>query len=275
MHGGPGNGTKKQDTAFFDPKIYRVVLLDQRGCGRSSPAAEIIDNTTEHLLGDMEILRTHLKITKWAMVFGGSWGSTLALLYAEAHPEMVGSLVLRGVFLGTRTEIEWDNMAASLYYPDIQQAFLADLHEDEHRDSLKSYYNRLRSDDRLIQQAAVKSWNLRESLIAGKTSLTKDAVEDNNSNGALSHALLEAHYFVHYCFLHDGEILDNISRIQHIPTTIVQGRLDLLCPPKWAWELHKALPQSRLYFIDSVGHEAEEPSTMKRLIQTCDEYGNF
>ncbi|KAH8645658.1 proline iminopeptidase [Xylariales sp. PMI_506] len=275
LHGGPGGNTSKGVTVFFNPAVYRVVMLDQRGAGKSTPRADITDNTTQHLVADIETLRSHLDIAKWAMVFGGSWGSTLALAYAEAHPEIVGSLVLRGVFLGSRPELIWADEGANTFFPELQENFLAHLTPEERASPELSYYRRLTSEDKPTRVAAAKAWNTREvrmsALNPGPEML--DKLEDED--WLMPHARLEAHYFVHDCFLEEDQLLKNADKIKHIPTSIVQGRLDLVCPPKSAWALHKALPQSKLYFISDAGHDAKEPGTLKKLVEVCDEYAEL
>ncbi|KAK8069002.1 hypothetical protein PG994_005618 [Apiospora phragmitis] len=279
LHGGPGAGTSKANTAFFNPAVYRVVLLDQRGAGKSTPCAELRENTTQHLVADIETLRKHLGIPKWHMVFGGSWGSTLSLAYAQTHPDMVGSLVLRGIFLGSRQEGEWAEMAGAAFYPDVQGAFLDYLSTAEERAEPDRAFHRLATtgDDRGARLAAARAWNKREmSMSAAKPGPEALALLENE-DWVMSHACLELHYFANSCFLEPLQFLrpENIARIRHIPSSLVQGRLDLLCPPKWAWKLHEALPQSKLYIINGAGHSAMEPDTFKQLVAVCDEYAKL
>ncbi|KAK8085161.1 hypothetical protein PG997_006432 [Apiospora hydei] len=279
LHGGPGAGTSKANTAFFDPAIYRVVLLDQRGAGKSTPCAEIRENTTQHLVADIEALRTHLGIPKWHMVFGGSWGSTLSLAYSQAHPAMVGSLVLRGIYLGSREEGVWAENAGAAFYPDVQGEILDFLPPlEEHADRTRRYYElTTQGDDRAARLAAARAWNKREMCMSTAKPDPEALKKLDDEDWVMSHACLELHYFVHDCFLEPMQFLkpENIARISHIPTSLVQGRLDLLCPPTYAWKLHEALPQSKLYIINGAGHSALEPDTFKQLKAVCDEYAKL
>lgn len=279
LHGGPGAGTSKANTAFFDPSIYRVVLLDQRGAGKSTPCAELRENTTAHLVADIERLRRHLGIPTWHMVFGGSWGSTLGLAYAQAHPAVVGSLVLRGIFLGSRAEGAWAAQAAHAFYPEAQRAFLAHLPTAEQRADPDRAYHRLvtAGDDRAARVAAARAWNAREMHMSAVKPGPERLGMLEDETWLLQHAGLELHYFAHDCFLRPLQLLEpaNVARVRHIPTSLVQGRLDLLCPPAWAHKLHEALPQSRLYVIDGAGHSAMEPDTFKQLKAVCDEYAKL
>lgn len=204
------------------------------------------------------------------MVFGGSWGSTLALTYAEAHPSKVRSLVLRGIFLGTREENEWDDKVATLFCPEVQEKFLAALTLEERREPQASYYNRLLSGDKDRQKAAAMAWNAREAEMSSQQLSVDSLVKLEDEKWGLAHARIEAHYFVHNCFLEDGQILRNAYKIRGIPTSIVHGRLDLLCPPQAAWRLHHALPGSDLHLIVGAGHGAREPGTLEKLIEICD-----
>lgn len=278
LHGGPGTGTSKANTAWFNPAIYRVVLLDQRGAGKSTPCAELRKNTTQHLVADIERLRQHLAIPKWHMVFGGSWGSTLALAYAQTHPEAVGSLVLRGIFLGSRTEADWAEKAGAAFYPDVQGEFLDFLPAELRGDPEKAYHQLVcQGEDRAARLAAARAWNKREvnmSAVKPRPEMLKIL---DNEDWVMSHACLELHYFVNDCFLKPFQNIapENIARIAHIPTSLVQGRLDLLCPPAWAWKLHEALTQSKLYIITGAGHSAQEPDTFKQLKAVCDEYAKL
>ncbi|KAK8017915.1 hypothetical protein PG991_007105 [Apiospora marii] len=279
LHGGPGAGTSRANTAFFDPAIYRVVLLDQRGAGKSTPVAELRENTTQHLVADIERLRAHLGIGQWHMVFGGSWGSTLSLAYAQAHPEAVGSLVLRGIFLGSREEGDWAAQAANAFYPEVQRAFLDYLPTAEQRANPDKAYHQLATtgDDHAARVAAARAWNAREMNRSAAKPGPEQLARLEDETWVMQHACLELHYFANDCFLRPLQFLEpeNIARISHIPTSLVQGRLDLLCPPAWAWKLHEALPQSKLYLIAGAGHSATEPDTFKQLKAVCDEYAKL
>ncbi|KAK6840507.1 hypothetical protein PG995_016261 [Apiospora arundinis] len=277
LHGGPGGGTSKGNTGFFNPAIYRVVLLDQRGAGKSTPIAELRDNTTQHLVADIETLREHLGIPKWHMTFGGSWGATLGLAYAQAHPAMVGSLVLRGIFLGSREEGAWADAASAAFYPQGHKQFLEFLPAEMRSNPEKSYHKLVTTGETPARIAAARAWNTREmSMSTVKPSPEVQAMLASDS-WVMSHASLELHYFANSCFLEPFQFLqpENIAKISHIPTSLVQGRIDLLCPPKWAYMLHEALPQSKLYIMDGAGHSANEPPTFKQLKAVCDEYANL
>jgi proline iminopeptidase len=220
LHGGPGGSTSIKSTAFFDPSVYRVVLLDQRGAGKSTPAAELRENTSQHLVSDIEVLRRHLDIPRWHMVFGGSWGSTLALLYAQTHPEAVGSLVLRGIFTVRKSELDWFYKdGASHIFPDFHEAFINYLPEDDRKDPISAYYKLLTSDDYATRLAAAKAWSGYElatsTILINEESLRK--VDDDV--WALAHSRIEAHYFKHGAWLEDGQLLKkgNIDKIRHIP----------------------------------------------------------
>ncbi|KAH8689679.1 proline iminopeptidase [Talaromyces proteolyticus] len=279
LHGGPGGSTSLSNTLYFNPDIYRVVLFDQRGAGKSTPSAEIKENTTDHLINDIETLRIHLKISKWHLVFGGSWGSALALLYAQNHPEMVGSLILRGILACRKIEREWSrgDSGAARIYPEEYHKFLSFLPESERQDPFKGYYKYLLSDDKSTRLAAAKEWNRWDMTIGSLTTDEHTFEKLNDEKWLLSHALLEAHYFSHAAWLTDEQILfkQNVDKIRHIPTTLVQGRYDIICAPQTAWELHNAWPESRLIWIADAGHSAKEPGTQSKLIEVCDEYANL
>jgi proline iminopeptidase len=276
LHGGPGGKTTKANTQFFDPKEYRVVLLDQRGAGKSKPHASTKDNTTWHLVSDIEALRKHLNIPKWHLVFGGSWGSTLALAYAQTHPSSVGSLVLRGIFTVREKELAWTSYpgGAPMLFPDSYDKFVEFLPENERADHIESYHKRLMSDDTSISHPAAVAWNAYE--INMSTLLVDPADLKKNEDPAflLPHARMEAHYTKNKAWLEEGQLLkkENIEKIKDIPCSIVQGRYDVVCPPITAWELHKAWPETKLYWIADAGHSATEPGTRKKLIEVCDEY---
>ncbi|KAK4543095.1 hypothetical protein LTR36_005872 [Oleoguttula mirabilis] len=279
LHGGPGGNTSSDSASFFSPDVHRVVLLDQRGAGKSTPLAELRENTTQHLIDDIETLRKHVGVSKWHMVFGGSWGSTLALAYAEAHPEAVGSLALRGVFLVSRAEIDatYRNGPAPQLYPDEHEAWLRYLPERDREDPVQGYYKLLTSDDAVTRLAAGKAWNRFELRVSQLVAPPDVYAKLEDDAWVLAHARIEAHYFVNDCFLKPGQLLEegNIARIRHIPTTIVQGRYDVVCPPKAAWMLHKALPDSVLHWVADAGHSAKERGTMSKLIEVCDEYAQL
>jgi len=270
LHGGPGAGCEAWHTGFFDPSRYRVVLFDQRGAGRSTPHASLQDNTTADLIADLERLRDYLGIDAW-VVFGGSWGSTLGLAYAETHPERVLGLILRGIFLCRPEEIDWFyRRGASRLFPDYWQDFVAAIPEGERDDLVKAYYQRLAGDNELARMSAAKAWSLWEGRTA--TLLSNPAVEEHFANPyvALALARIECHYFVHDSFLEPNQLLRDAGRLKDIPGVIVHGRYDVICPLENAWDLHRAWSGSELRIIADAGHSAAEPGNMTALIEATD-----
>ncbi len=275
LHGGPGGGTDPKHRRFFDPQRYRIVLFDQRGCGRSRPHASLDDNTTWALADDIERLREHLGIERW-QVFGGSWGSTLALVYAQAHPERVTELVLRGIFTFTLDEMSWfyGGGGTATMFPDAWAEFIAPIPEHERRDLLGAYHRRLTGDDPKERSRCATAWSLYECRVA--TLLPDPDVEAHcqDPGFTLPFARIECHYFVNRGFFErDGQLLEGCDRITHIPTTIVHGRYDVICPARNAWELHRRLPRSKLVIVDDAGHSAFEPGIIDALIRATDTYG--
>ena len=266
LHGGPGGGCAPWNRRLFDPQHDRAVLFDQRGCGRSTPHASLRENTTWHLCADIERLRQHLGIERW-LVFGGSWGSTLALAYAEQHPERVAGLILRGVFCATRDEVRWFYQDGTRHlFPDAFEAFVEPLTLAERGDVLKAYHSRLTRGPRREQVQAARSWTQWE---IATSRLRPDAVGAGFSDGlALQLARIEAHYFVHDSWLRPDQLIEDAGRIAHLPCHIVQGRYDAICPPSTAWRLHRALPGSELTLVDDAGHSALEPGTLLGLLAT-------
>lgn len=273
LHGGPGGGTEPRMRRYFDPARYRIVLFDQRGCGKSTPFASLEENTTWHLVEDVEALRRHLGVERW-LVFGGSWGSTLALAYAETHPERVTELVLRGIFLIRRAEIQWFYQeGTSWIFPDAWREYLEHIPEAERGDLLSAYYTRLTSPNRSVQQEAARIWSMWE----GRTSrLIPDPELIARTGGdefSLAFARIEAHYFKHDAWLTEGRgLLENIDRIRHIPGVIVQGRYDVVCPVKSAWDLHASWPESELLIVPDAGHSASEPGIVHELVRATDRF---
>ncbi|HVJ91164.1 MAG TPA: prolyl aminopeptidase [Labilithrix sp.] len=275
LHGGPGGGTEPKHRRYFDPKAYRIVLFDQRGCGRSTPFASLEDNTTWHLVEDIEKLRTHLEIEKW-LVFGGSWGSTLALAYAETHPSRVTELVLRGIFLLRREEIRWFYQdGASWIFPDAWHDYVTHIPPEERIDLLRAYYARLTSDDPAVQRAAAKVWSVWEGrtscLIPNPDLIARTAGDEF----ALAFARIECHYFVNDGWLTDGRELlapANVDKLRKIPGVIVQGRYDVVCPAKSAWDLHVAWPEADFRLIADAGHAASEPGIVHELVSATDRF---
>lgn len=265
VHGGPGAGCEPWHRRFFDPTLYRIVLFDQRGAGRSTPHASLESNTTWDLVADMERIREHLGIGKWVL-FGGSWGSTLALAYAERHPERVAGLVLRGVFLCRPWEIGWFYQeGANRLFPDLWQDFIAPIPVEERHDLLRAHYRRLTGGDEVARMHSAKAWSLWEGRTA--TLRPNKAVVDHfgDPHVALALARIEAHYFYHDTFLEPDQLLRDAWRLKDIPGIIVHGRYDVVCPIQSAWDLHQAWAGSRLEIIPDAGHSAAEPGIAAAL----------
>jgi proline iminopeptidase len=274
LHGGPGGGTNAKCRRFFDPAVYRIVLFDQRGCGKSTPHAELADNTTWDLVADIERVREHLRIDRW-QVFGGSWGSTLALAYAQTHPDKVTELVLRGIFMLRRWELEWFyQKGCDALYPDAWEAYLDAIPEVERGDLISAYHRRLTSPDAATRVAAARAWSVWEgatSFLWQDASHIESSAEDEF---ALAFARIECHYFVNGGFFeHDDQLLRNVDRIRDIPTVIVQGRYDVVCPLRSAWDLHRAWPEADLRIVQDAGHSAFEPGIMHQLLEATDRFG--
>jgi len=273
VHGGPGGGTEPKQRRFFDPRAYRIVLFDQRGCGKSLPHAELRENTTWDLVADMERLREHLGVARW-QVFGGSWGSTLALAYAETHPDRVTELVLRGIFLLRKQEIDWFyHRGADAMFPDACEDYLSPIPEGERGDLLRAYYQRLTHADPDVQLAAARAWSIWE----GRTSCLHENADLVAKSGrvafSLAFARIECHYFVNGGFFaKDTLLLDQVDKIRHIPTVIVQGRYDVVCPMESAWALHRAFPEADLRVVPDAGHSAYEPGNLHELILATDRF---
>lgn len=267
VHGGPGAGCEPYHRRFFDPNVYRIVLFDQRGCGRSTPHAELAGNTTQALVADMETIRQHLKIERW-VVFGGSWGSTLGLVYTQSYPERVQGLILRGIFLCRPHEIEWFyQQGASRIFPDYWEDYLRPIPEAERGDMVRAYYKRLTGDDEVARMAAAKAWSVWEGRAA--TLRPSKSVIDHfaNPSTALSLARIECHYFMNDSFLAPDQILRDAKRLADIPGIIVHGRYDVVCPVENAWSLHRAWPQAQLNIIPDAGHSASEPGITDALVK--------
>lgn len=271
LHGGPGGGSDPKHRRYFNPKKYRIVIFDQRGCGRSTPFASLESNTTWHLVSDIEALRQHLGIEQW-VVFGGSWGSTLALVYAQTHPERVQGLILRGIFLLRKWEIDWFYQdGASHLFPDYWEEFVAPIPEAERGDMVSAYYKRLTSSNMAERLEAAKAWSTWEGrtvhFIPDETEIAKFAT----GQFAEPFARIECHYFMHGGWLSgDKAILKNIDKIRHIPAVIVQGRYDVVCPVESAWALHRAWPEAKFVIVPTAGHAASEPGIVHELITATD-----
>ena len=273
LHGGPGAGCGTKMRRFHDPARYRIVLFDQRGSGRSTPHADLVDNTTGHLVADTEKLREHLGIERW-QVFGGSWGSTLALAYAQAHPRRVSELLLRGIFMLRRWELEWFYQAGChRLFPDAWEKYLEPIPEVERGDLMSAYYRRLTSPDEATRLAAARAWSVWE---ASTSFLLQDEAfirGHEDPQFALSFARIESHYFVHGGFFEtENQLLRDAHRLQGIPGVIVHGRYDVVCPLQSAWELHKAWPESKLMISPSSGHSAFEAENTSALIEATDSF---
>ncbi|WP_170469744.1 prolyl aminopeptidase [Ruegeria arenilitoris] len=269
LHGGPGGGCSPAMRRYFDPNVYRVILFDQRGCGRSRPHASVTDNTTWHLVADIERLRTLLDIDDW-IVFGGSWGATLALVYAQSHPDRVNRLVLRGVFLATQSELDWFyGGGAGKFWPEQWAKFTALLSESELKDTISAYNKRLFSGDRATEILYARAWSSWENALASIHS--QGTTGESPGEYARAFARLENHYFINNAFLErDGQILDQMDRIAHIPGHIVQGRYDMICPPQAAWNLAQLWPNAELKMVRQAGHALSEPGISAELVRIMD-----
>jgi proline iminopeptidase len=272
LHGGPGGGCTPTQRRLFDPEKYRILLFDQRGCGRSTPYASLEANTTWHLVADIERLRRMIGVDKW-MVFGGSWGSTLALAYAQKHPETVTELVLRGIFTLRREELLWYYQeGASWIFPDKWEGFLAPIPAEERGDLMAAYRKRLTDPDPAIQRMAARAWSLWEGETI--TLLHNQAYSDEfgDEHYAIAFARIENHYFVHEGWFEEGQLIRDAHRLKDIPAVIVQGRYDVATPPKTAWELHKAWPEARFIMVPDAGHAVSEPGITHHLIEATDAF---
>ena len=273
LHGGPGGGTSPKVRRYWDPSAYRIILFDQRGCGKSTPFASLNNNTTWDLVEDIEKIRKHLKIDKW-QVFGGSWGSTLALSYAVKHPEKITELVLRGIFTLREKELLWFYQeGTSFLYPDVWEPYLNFIPAAERSNMMAAYYKRLTSSDEVLRNQAAKIWSIWEgstSRLYMDEELIKKSGEDEF---ALAFARIECHYFVNKGFYeYDGYLIDQVNKYRNIPATIVQGRYDVVCPMISAWDLHKKWPEAELKIVQDAGHSAYEPGTTHELIQATEKY---
>jgi proline iminopeptidase len=271
LHGGPGAGSSSVHRQFFDPAFYRIVVYDQRGAGRSTPLGCLEQNTTPKLIEDLERLRRHLKIERW-MVFGGSWGSTLALAYAEHHPERCLALVLRGIFLCRRSEIDWFLYGLRTFFPEAWQSFAGFIPEAERGDLLAAYHKRLVDPDPAVHMPAARSWSVYEgscSTLLPNPALVADFASDRV---ALGLARIEAHYFRHGIFLPPDFLIQNANRLARIPGVIVQGRYDIVCPTISADDLHRAWPAAEYVVVHDAGHSAFEPGIRSRLVLATEEF---
>lgn len=272
LHGGPGGGCTEKMRRFFNPDVYRIVLFDQRGCGKSRPHASLEENTTWDLVNDIEILRAALQIDRW-QVFGGSWGSTLALAYSQTHPECVTELVLRGIFMLRKKEIQWFyQKGASELFPDLWQHYLEPIPKGERDDLIGAYYKRLTSDDPKVRLQAAKAWSIWEASTSFLMPNDKITATFGADDLALSLARIECHYFVNDGFMEENQLIRNVGKIRNIPGVIVQGRYDIVCPSISAWELAQAWPEADLRIVPDAGHAAFEPGNIHELVMATDAF---
>jgi len=271
LHGGPGAGLSPKHRQFFDPKYYRIVLFDQRGAGQSRPLGEVRQNTTQLLIADIEQLRQSLDIAQW-LVFGGSWGSTLALAYGQAHPQYCTGFVLRGIFLCTRAEIDWFFNGIQWFFPKEFDQFVADIPAPERANLLQAYAKRLFGNDPTQSLQAARTWSRFEGSCLHLLQHPEVADQFGTDAVALGVGRLEAHYFLHDAFLTDDQLIGNIDRIRHLPAAIIQGRYDVVCPIRSAWRLHQAWPEASFQIIEDAGHAAFEPGIASALVAATERF---
>ncbi len=270
IHGGPGGGSQPSYRQYFNPEKFDIIQFDQRGCGKSIPYAELEDNNTQASVEDLESLREHFGIEKWH-VFGGSWGSTLSLIYAQSYPERVHSLLLRGIFMCRKSELHWFYQdGASHIFPDAFDFYRDHIPIEEQGDLIKAYYSRLTSEDVEVRRAAAKQWTRWEMATSRLLPDPEYLEKAEDLDFAVAFARIECHYFINAIFVEEAYILNNVSKIQEIPTYIVQGRYDVVCPTRSAWELHKALPNSDLRIIADAGHSMGEVGIARELVDFTD-----
>jgi proline iminopeptidase len=272
LHGGPGGGIAPDHRRLFDPERYDVTLFDQRGCGRSTPYASLEANTTWDLVADVERLRQAAKVDRW-LAFGGSWGSTLALAYAETHPERVSALVLRGVYTVTKAELAWYyQFGVSEMFPDKWERFQAPIPPEERGDMIAAYRKRLTGDDSLAQIEAAKAWSLWEGETITLLPNPDFSAVHGDGSFALAFARIENHFFSHHCWLEEGQLLRDAGRLRGIPGAIVHGRYDMPCPARYAYALHKAWPEADFHLVEGAGHAWSEPGVLDQLIRAADRF---
>jgi len=274
LHGGPGSGCNPGQRRFFDPAYYRIILLDQRGCGRSKPLGGTEENTTDHLVNDIEKLRGLLKIEKW-LVFGGSWGSTLALAYATAHPEKVAGLILRGIFLSRSTELNWFLNDAKHFYPAEWSALTSFLPLDEQDQLMESYARRIFSEDLSISIPAATNWNAYEGSIMTLLPYQPSNGTPTPDDIQLARARVQLHYLLNDCFVGNRDMLKEVEKLSNIPTWIVQGRYDMVCPPITAWELKQVMPHAMFIMVPDAGHSGMEPGTVSGLVAATEAFKQY
>lgn len=271
LHGGPGAGCELYHRQLFDPEKYRIILFDQRGCGRSHPHASLKNNTTQDLISDMEKIREELHINKW-VVAGGSWGSTLALLYAQSHPQRVSGLIVRGIFLATKAELEWFYQeGANNIFPDYWEEFIEPVAKEDRHDLLHAYHKILMNNNEIARMRAAKAWAIWEARTASLQPNSSILEHFNDPRNAHSIACIETHFFVNNCFIEENQILDNMGKIKDIPGYIIHGRYDMICPIKQAFDLHKRWPSSEFYVVNGAGHSVAEKGITAALIKASNE----
>ncbi len=273
LHGGPGAGCRDEFRRYFDPRAYRIVLFDQRGCGRSRPHASLLDNTTWHSVSDIEALREHCRIDQW-QVFGGSWGSTLGLAYAQTHPGRVTELVMRGLFTLRRSELLWFYQdGASHVYPDFWEGYVAPIPEDERDDLMAAYYKRLTGDDKAAQLECARAWARWEFSAISLWPDPERHADVDSDPFAVAFARIECHYFVNGGFFDpDDQLIRNLHKIKHIPCVLIQGRYDMCTPARTAWDIHKAWPEADFKLVGDAGHAGSEPGIVHELISATDRF---
>ncbi|MGM0541479.1 MAG: prolyl aminopeptidase [Pseudomonadota bacterium] len=272
IHGGPGGGYSAIHRRFFDPKAYRIILFDQRGCGQSKPHACLTNNTTAHLIEDLDKIRRYLKIDKW-LLFGGSWGSTLALLYAQTYPERVFGLILRGVFLCRQHDLNWFYQSgADRFYPEYWSDFIAPVRPENRSNMIEAYYQLLTSDNEIARMRAAEAWSVWEGRTSTLETDPNIVAHFSHPHHALAMARIECHYFYHKVFIEENQILNNSQAINHIPATIIHGRYDMVCPINQAFDLHYKLAQSKLIICNHTGHSAMELENAAALVSATDQF---
>ncbi|NYT66647.1 prolyl aminopeptidase [Alcaligenaceae bacterium] len=273
LHGGPGSGCSAAHRRLFNPERYKILLFDQRGCGRSRPHASLENNTTWHLVADIERLRTEVLNVEQALIFGGSWGSTLALAYAQTHPDRASELIVRGIFTLRKAEVQWFYQeGASWLFPDLWEDYLAPIPLDERHDMVSAYHRRLTGSDPQVQAQAARAWCSWEDHTITLLPKTRQLPVHGTNDPSIAFSRIENHYFFHNGFMEEGQLLRDVSKIRHIPGVIAQGRYDVCTPARTAWALHQAWPEAEFHLVDNAGHAFDEPGTLAHLIAATDKF---